>query len=89
MCVYVCVCVCVCVCVHTYIYIASAKEAQSALIQLQGVEVDGHKLLLKMSSRTSAEDSGDGHVVPATAGKGAKKSTGVGGAVLDDQKSSM
>ena len=58
-------------------YIATAKEAQSALTKLQGVQVDGHKLLLKMSSRTSADASGDGHVVPSASGKGAKKGTGV------------
>jgi len=65
---------------YGFVEYASAKEAQSALKKLQGVDVDGHKLQLKMSSRTSADASGDGHVASAAAAKGAKKGAGAAGA---------
>jgi multiple RNA-binding domain-containing protein 1 len=43
-----------------FVEFASVKEAQAALRKLQGVEVDGHKLQVKMSSRVGAEGAADG-----------------------------
>jgi len=58
---------------HVYVHVCVA----GALKKLQGAELDGHKLQLKLSSRTAADTSADSDHASATAAKGGKKGSKV------------
>ena len=55
---------------YGFVEFASSKEAATALAKLQGAELDGHKLQIKMSSRVAAGASGgDDQAMVKVAGK--------------------
>ena len=53
---------------YGFVEFSTVKDAQTALTKLQGAELDGHKLQIKLSSRVGAEESGDGNVAGSAGG---------------------